>query len=61
MKKPGVQSKPLTSEQLAIVREYLTGPLSLREIAERYGVTRGSITYWVVKYRKENQKETITT
>lgn len=55
MKKPG--RKPKLENREEIVKEYLTNNLSLREMADKYGVHYGTIANWVRWYRENGTVE----
>ena len=41
-------------EKEAIVLEYMSGGISTRSIAEKYGTTQGVFCKWLRKYRESN-------
>lgn len=53
MKKSGRSVTPLTKKQKKACQEYLNSDKSYVEVAEKYGVVKTTLIYWVKKYRKE--------
>lgn len=53
MKPHGRSPKPFTATDLEMITEYLETDKSLKEVAEKYGVSSEGLRYKVKKYRKE--------
>ena len=53
MKPQGRSPKPFTATDLEMITEYLKTDKSLKEVAEKYGVSSEGLRYKVKKYRKE--------
>lgn len=57
MRKSGRTYTPLTAEQLKAVKDYLETDMSYDEVAEKYGITKSALRYWVTqKYKREQQE-----
>lgn len=57
MRKSGRTYTPLTTEQLKAVKDYLETDMSYDEVAEKYGITKSALRYWVKqKYQREQQE-----
>lgn len=55
MKPIGRSPKPFTETDLQMIREYLESDKSLKEVAEKYGISIAGLRYKVKKYRKETE------
>lgn len=55
MKPRGRSPIPFTERDLAMIAEYLESSKSLKEVAEKYGVSSEGLRYKVKKYRKETE------
>lgn len=55
MKPVGRSPKPLTEEEKQMILEYLTTDKSLKEVADKYGISDAGLRYKVKKYRKETE------
>lgn len=53
MKPHGRSPKPFTATDLEMIAEYLKTDKSLKEVAEKYGISSEGLRYKVKKYRKE--------
>lgn len=56
MKKRGTPYKPLTKNQIEMVKEYLTSTKGYAELAVEKGVSAATLRYWVNKYEKERSE-----
>lgn len=57
MKRKGRTAEPLTDKQLSAVREYLESNLSYDEVADKHGINKPALRYWVTKYRKQQEQQ----
>lgn len=55
MKPIGRSPKPLTEEDKQMVIEYLESDKSLKEVAQKYGISDAGLRYKVKKFRKETE------
>lgn len=55
MKPQGRSPKPFTATDLEMIKEYLETDKSLKEVAEKYGISSEGLRYKVKKYRKEQE------
>lgn len=56
MRQAGRKPQELTDEQRTIAAEYLSGDLSYKEIAAKYGRAESTVVIWVKKLRKERER-----
>lgn len=57
MKPRGRSPQPFTKKDLEMIREYLDTDKSLKEVAEKYGLSSEGLRYKVRKFRKQQETE----
>jgi transposase-like protein len=56
MRSRGRRMEPLTDAMITAVEYYLHSDDSIVQVAEKYGINRGTLQYNVAKYRKMSER-----